>query len=877
MKPVISFRKTGMPTEHSATEAALAAYWSVPPEQLLSQLDVTDKGLLPADAENRFRTYGPNALEQQHQTRALVLLLSQFKSPLVLILIFAAAISIFVGEYTDALIVLAVVFGSTLLGFTQEYRAGNAVEKLRSQVTLKAKVLRGGESRTIDAERVVPGDIALLSAGSLIPADGVVLEANDFFVNQAVLTGETFPVEKRAGQVAANASLAERGNSVFRGTSVSSGTARVLIAQTGKGTVFGQIAQRLSLRPPETEFERGIQRFGYLLTQVMLVMVIVVLAVNIFLAKPLIDSLLFALALAVGLAPELLPAIISITLAHGAQAMAKRGVIVRRLNAIENFGSMDVLCTDKTGTLTEARIRLERHVDAQGRDSAHVLELAYLNSFFESGLKSPMDEAILAHEHPDVGAWTKIDEVPFDFERRRVSVLVERAGERLLVLKGAPEDVLRLCTHYETESCSRTSGAACELKSFDDAARAQVQARFDSLGREGFRVLAIACKRAPDTLVDAVVDDESELVLAGFAAFLDPPKASARPALQALAASGVAVKVVTGDNEQVARHVMAELGMPASGVLTGAEIAAMNDDALRARVEDVNLFCRANPQQKNRVLLALKARGHVVGYLGDGINDAPSLHTADVGISVDGAVDVAKQAAAMILLENDLGVLHAGIREGRRTFGNVMKYIMMATSSNFGNMFSMALATLFLPFLPLLPLQILLNNFLYDLSELALPLDRVDEPELASPRRWDMSFIRDFMIRIGPISSVFDFATFLILLQVLHADQAEFRTGWFVESLATQVLVIFVIRTRGNPLASRPHRALVLAALAVVALAIALPFTPLASLLGFTPLPLEFFGLLALLVVVYLAVVQWAKRAFYRHRDACHAAQADSQ
>ena len=596
-----------------------------------------------------------------------------------------------------------------------------------------------------------------------------------------------------------------------------------------------------------------------------LLLVLFTLLVNVVMDRPLLESFLFAVALAVGLTPELLPMVVSVTLARGAMRMAQARVIVKRLSAIQDMGAMDILCTDKTGTLTEAKIRLERHVDPQGAPSHRVLELAYINSFFESGLKSPMDEAILAHEHIDVSSWAKIDEVPFDFERRRVSVLVERGGERLLVLKGAPEDVLRLCTQYESGGSQPGSPDASSLQPFDDAAHEQAQALFGQLGQDGFRVLAIAWKREPGTLVDAVVGDESELVFAGFAAFLDPPKASARVALEALAASGVAVKIITGDNELVTRHVCAELGITVDGVLSGAEIAAMNDDALCARVEEVNLFCRANPQQKNRVLLALKARGHVVGYLGDGINDAPSLHTADVGISVDGAVDVAKQAAAMILLENDLVVLHAGIREGRRTFGNVMKYIMMATSSNFGNMFSMAAATLFLPFLPMLPLQVLLNNFLYDLSELPLPADNVDEDDLARPRRWDMGFIRTFMMTIGPVSSIFDFLTFWLLLAVLQADKALFRTGWFVESLATQVLVIFVIRTRASPFKSRAHPALAITSLGVVALAIILPFTPLASVLGFAPLPLRFIALLLGLTVIYLALVEMVKRWFYRH------------
>ena len=727
------------------------------------------------------------------------------------------------------------------------------------------QVLRDGQPQQRPAAELVPGDVVLLSAGDLIPADAQVLEAKDFFVNQALLTGEPYPVERHAGAPTDDAAWdAEADSAIFMGSSVVSGSARALVMRTAKRTAIGQIATSLEKPPPPTAFEIGTRRFGLLIMRLTLLLVLFTLLVNVAFHRPLLESFLFAVALAVGLTPELLPMVVSVTLARGAMRMAAQEVIVKRLTAIQDMGAMDVLCTDKTGTLTEAKIRLEKHVDPQGNESDRVLELAYLNSFFESGLKSPMDDAILAHQHIDVSGWTKIDEVPFDFERRRVSVLVERGADRLLIVKGAPEDVLRLCTHYECDSCLRPPDGRQQPKTFDTEAQAQVRALFDRLGADGFRVLAVATKREPETLVDAVVDDESELVLAGFAAFLDPPKASAKPALQALAASGVAVKIITGDNEQVARHVFGELGIPVTGVLTGAEIGAMNDDALRARVEDVNLFARANPQQKNRVLLALKARGHVVGYMGDGINDAPSLHTADVGISVDSAVDVAKQAAAMILLENDLNVLYAGIREGRRTFGNVMKYIMMATSSNFGNMFSMAAATLFLPFLPMLPLQILLNNFLYDLSELPIPLDNVDEQDLARPRRWDMAFIRDFMVCIGPISSIFDFLTFWLLLKVLHADETLFHTGWFVESLATQVLVIFVIRTRGRPFASRPHPALLLTSLGIVGVAMVLPFTPLAGMLGFTPLPPEFFGLLAGLMIVYLVLVEIVKRWFYR-------------
>jgi len=580
--------------------------------------------------------------------------------------------------------------------------------------------------------------------------------------------------------------------------------------------------------------------------------------VNTVTHKPLLDSFLFAIALAVGLTPELLPMVVSVTLARGALRMAGKHVVVKRLAAIQNLGSMDVLCTDKTGTLTEAKIILERHVDIFGGGSARVLELTYLNSFFETGLKSPLDEAILAHDHLDVSQWKKIDEAPFDFERRRVSVLVDDGVTRMLVVKGAPEDVLRLSTNYE-ENETRT------VRTWDAAARDAAQRQLEALGGQGLRVLGIAFKRVGQEHDHAGISDETELVFAGFAAFLDPPKASAAKALAALGASGVAVKIVTGDNELVTQHVCANLGLEVTGVLSGAEIAQMNDHALQARAETVNLFCRVNPAQKNRIILALKARGRVVGYLGDGINDAPALHSADVSLSVDTAVDVAKDAADLILLKRDLQVLHDGVLEGRRTFANIRKYIMMATSSNFGNMFSMAAASVFLPFLPMLPAQILLNNVLYDLSEVAIPLDRVDAEEIRGPQAWDMTFIRNFMWVIGPVSSLFDFLTFYVLLAVLNANEVLFQTGWFIESLVSQVLVIFVIRTRHSPISSRPHPALAATSLGVVLAAVILPFTGLGRYFGFQPPPVEFWGILIGLVVAYLGIVETAKHVFYRY------------
>jgi Mg2+-importing ATPase len=606
-----------------------------------------------------------------------------------------------------------------------------------------------------------------------------------------------------------------------------------------------------------TSGEIGTRRFGMLIMRLTMFMVIFVLLVNTLFHKPLLETFLFAVALAVGLTPELLPMVVSVTLARGALRMARKHTIVKRLSAIQDLGSMDILCTDKTGTLTEARIQLESHVDAEGKPSERVLELAYFNSFFESGLKSPLDEAILEHQHIDASSWNKIDEVPFDFERRRVSVLIDDGSRRWLVVKGAPDDILAFCTHYEAQAAKRQ----CPL---DETALAAIRNRYHALEREGFRVLGIAWRNVPLDHPHAIVNDETELVLAGFAAFLDPPKASAASALAALEKSGIAIKIVTGDSDLVTRHVCVRLGIPVTGLLTGKDIAQMDDHALQARAETTNLFCRVNPSQKNRVILALKARGHVVGYLGDGINDALSLHSADVGVSVDSAVDVARESADIILLKHDLHVLHGGVLEGRRTFGNILKYIMMGTSSNFGNMFSMAGASLFLPFLPMLPTQILLNNILYDISEIPIPFDQVDAAEIRTPRALDIGFIRNFMLIVGPISSLFDFLTFYILLVVLKADQKLFQTGWFVESLCTQVLVIFIIRTRANPLKSRAHPLLTATSLVVVGIAALLPFTPAGGYFGLVPLPAKFYFILVAMVLAYLLIVELGKQIFYR-------------
>jgi Mg2+-importing ATPase len=834
------------------------AFWQAPLERVCADLNSGREGLTAAEAAARLAIHGPNLMKPRHERALLLQFLGRFANPLVLLLLVAAAIAGATGDVTSSVIITCVVAMSVTLDFVQDARAGRAAERLRRTVALRAAVLRDGRPGTVAAEAIVPGDVVLLEPGVLVPADGRVLESRDFFVNQSLLTGEAYPVEKRAFDgTALGGDPAAAANAVFMGTTVISGTARALVCRTGPQTAVGQIGESLLARPPATAFEVGTRRFGLLILRLAILLVLFVLLVNALFHRPWLESFLFAVALAVGLTPELLPMVVSVTLSRGAIRMAKERVIVKRLAAVHDLGSMDVLCTDKTGTLTEARIRLERHVDPRGRDSARVLELAYLNSALETGIKSSMDEAILKHSEVDVSGWRKIDEVPFDFERRRVSVLADDGRARILVLKGAYEDVLSHCTRYEDDGPR-------SIASLDDAARRDVRARFEALSAEGFRVLGVAWKETPPDQSHAVIGDEAALVFAGFAAFEDPPKASAAEAVRALAASGVTVKIVTGDHRLVATHLCGELGLPSGGVLTGEEIASLSDPALAARAEGTTLFAQVTPSQKNRVLQAIRSRGHVVGYLGDGINDAPSLHSADVGLSVEGAVDVAKEAADLILLDQDLGVVHRGILEGRRTNGNIMKYIMMGTSSNFGNMFSMAGGTLLLPFLPMLPVQILVNNFLYDVSEIPIPLDRVDPEYVAKPRAWDMKLIRNFMLVVGPVSSIFDFLTFYVLLRVFHAGEALFHTGWFVESLATQVLVIFVIRTRGNPLRSRPSGILAATALTVVAIALGLPSTALGARLGFVPLPAPFLALVGGMAALYLVMVEGAKRWFYR-------------
>lgn len=823
-------------------------------------------GLSGEEAASRLTKVGPNVLVSGPRARFLRSVLERFGSPLVLLLLGASLLEVLTGDLPSALIVILIVASSVLLDAVQEHRAGQAAERLRHATEVRANVMRDGRVQRLPASVLVPGDLVLLAAGDLVPADGILVQARDLFVNQARLTGESYPVEKQAAPDHLSEDPFSSPAGVLLGSSIVSGSARMIVTRTGVRTTLGQVGSTLARRPPPRSFEVATRDFGLLILRLTFVLVAFVLLVNVVRGREWSESFLFAIALAVGLTPELLPAVVSVALARGALRMAERHVLVKRLAAIHDLGSMDVLCTDKTGTLTEARVELERALSPDGSPSSHVLQLAWLNSRFESGIQSPLDEALLRHEEVDLDGWEKIDEVPFDFERRRVSVLIAREGERLLVVKGAFEDVLRLATHCE-------DGGFDGVRVLEEEVRQQLVSRFEDLGREGLRVLGVAWKRESPDCGHVVLDDENELVFAGFVAFADPPKASAGPALRALEKAGVRIVIVTGDTELVAEHVCRELAVPVLGVVTGADLDELDDSALAARMESVNLCCRVTPSQKNRILQSLRRRGHVVGFLGDGINDAPSLHEADVGISVESAVDVTREAADLILLDQDLVVLREAILEGRRTLGNVRKYVLMGTSSNFGNMFSMAAASLFLPFLPMLPMQILVNNLLYDISEVPIPTDEVDEAFLARPHRWDMGFIRRFMVTMGPVSSVFDLATFALLLHLVGDDAASFQTGWFLESLATQVLVIFILRTQGRPWESRPSRTLTGTALGVLGVAFVLPFSPAGGALGFRPLPFFFLGALLPLVASYLVTVEGVKRWFFRR----HAASAGSE
>ena len=811
-------------------------------------------GLTSQAAAERLARYGPNEPAPARRRSAIVELLRLFANPLVLVLLIAAGASAALGEVTDAGIILAIVVLSNTLDFAQTRRSQRAVEHLQAQVAPKATVLRDGQWVDVRRTAVVPGDVVRLAAGDMVPADARLLESRDLYIQQAALTGESLPAEKQArGDAVSTQPDAE--NMVFLGTSVVSGTAKALIVTTGTATAFGDIAARLAAPPEPTAFERGLKDFSLFLTRTVFFLVLFLIIVGVLRHRDPLQSLLFAVALAVGLTPEFLPMIVSVTLANGAHAMARKKVIVKHLAAIQNFGSIDVLCSDKTGTITSGSMTLDQCLDPWGQASQRVLTLARLNSRNQTGIRSPLDEAILGTPQTDEeGLYRKVDEIPYDFERRRLSVVLEHESQRLLLTKGAPEGVLERTVAVEREG---------KVAPLDAELRARCRASFDDLSRKGLRVLAVAY-----VMVEArdnyTTGDERNLILAGFVTFADKPLPDAAAALAGLRNAGVRVKIITGDSDLVTSQVCTQVGLDPGRVVLGEEIEKMTDPALQAVAEETTVFARASPAQKNRILMALKHRGHVVGFMGDGINDAPSLHAADVGISVASAVDVAREAADIILIEPGLQVLTSGILEGRKALGNVMKYLLMGTSSNFGNMFSMAGASTFLPFLPMLPIQILLNNFLYDFSQVTIPTDNVDEEFVSRPRQWDIGLIRRFMLYVGPISSIFDFLTFYVLLHYFAASEPFFHTGWFVESLATQTLVIYVIRTMRNPLGSRPSRPLLITTLLVVAIGAILPFTTLARPLGLVPLTAAFYLFVAAATVLYLIGVQLAKGLLFR-------------
>lgn len=853
------------PGPQPAPSGSGECYWSRPAEELLAGLHSRATGLASREAAARLKESGRNEIARKRREGSAWLLIRQFRSPLVLILVFASAVSAFVGEIDEAAIIGVIVLASCLLGFTQEYGASRAMQALAARISSQATVLRDGAAVVIPAADIVPGDVVRLSAGNLIPADGVLLDARDLNVSEAVLTGETYPVVKVPGTSPPEAPVSRRGNALFAGTSIRSGTATMLVIRTGDRTEYAAIAGTIAHSAPETEFARGIRRFGYLMTEIMLVMVILVFFANLLLRRPPIDSLLFSLALAVGLTPELLPAIISVTLARGARTMAAGGVIVRRLDSIENLGSMDLLCTDKTGTLTEGVIHLDACLDPSGEASPDVRLWALLNATLQTGMANPLDEAIAAAATADDtrAAYVKVDEIPYDFVRKRLSVVVrEPTGDgQLMICKGAVRNILAACAFI------RLDGAEKPL----DAARAATLDRLvEAWSGKGFRVLGLAVRRfaAKESYTR---DDEAGLCFAGFLLFVDPPKAGMAETLKALSARGIRVKIITGDNRYVARYLAEAVGLGHRNVLTGEEVGRLTKEALFGRVARIDIFAEIDPNQKERIIAALRRRGNVVGYLGDGINDAPALHEADIGISVEGAADVAREAADMVLLQRDLGVLLRGVEDGRRTFANTMKYISTTTSANFGNMVSMAFASLILPFLPMLAPQILLNNLLSSLPSLAIAGDRVDADQIDTPRRWDIGSIRRFMIYFGLESSCFDFLTFGFLILVIHATAETFRTGWFMESLLTQLAIVLVVRTRNSFWKSRPSALLGWLTFAVGLVALTISYLPGAGWFGFVRLPTNAMAGLIGITLAYLATSEATKHWFFS-RERRHAA-----
>ncbi len=826
-------------------------------ETLFEKMGTSQKGLTDEEAKKRLSEYGFNEPAKKKKRTILFQILSKFLSPLVIVLLVIGVFSLFFGEKVSAILVMLMALISVLLSFVQEYRAGREAEKLSEMVRSTATVYRNGKAREIKIKEIVPGDIVDLFAGDMIPADLRIIFCKDLFVNQASLTGESFPVEKSSNLIESKSSSpAALTNIAFMGSSVVSGTGLGVVIKSGLATQFGELSRKLATIPIETGFDRGVRSFTWLMIRSMLVLVAVIFAINALSKGNPIQAFLFSLAVAVGLTPEMLPMLVAINLSKGALAMSKKEVIVKRLNSIQNFGAMDILCTDKTGTLTLDKIILEKHCDVVRNDDEDVLRLAYINSFYQTGLKNILDRAILRHEKLLVKEHKKVDEIPFDFSRKIMSVIIEMNGKHKLIAKGAPEEIFKRCTKYELDG---------EILDMEQLILTDLKEEHDRLSMEGFRVLALAYKDIEDKKEKYTKEDEENLVLKGYIAFLDPPKPTARKTIEVLKNLGIEFKVLTGDNELVTKKICSEVSIDVKELVTGEQVEKLDDKQLQELVKTASVFARLLPLQKERIIRALHKNKHIVGYLGDGINDAPALKAADVGISVNNAVDIAKESADIILLKKSLMVLADGVTEGRKTFGNILKYIKMGSSSNFGNMFSMTGASLFLPFLPMLPIQILLNNFLYDLSQVSIPSDEVDKEYLLKSRPWNVRYIKKFMLFIGPISSIFDFVTFGVLLFIFHASVALFRTAWFLESLCTQTLVIHIIRTGKLPfLESKPSQFLMFTSIYIVTIGLFIPFTPLGKYFGFVQPPPAYFVALVLIVAVYLLMVQFAKRWFIK-------------
>ena len=819
-------------------------------KKILGDLRSGKNGLTDKEAFRRSRFFGLNEVAHKKKIPPLVKLFSYFKSPLIIILLVAASISGLAGEFRNFLIIMIMVFLGVILNFYQEHKSNQAAEKIAHQLEIRATALRNGAKKEILAKYIVPGDVLLLSAGDIVPADGRIISADDFFVNESALTGESFPVEKKAGE--------GKTTSVLSGTHAVSGYCYFIATSTGGQTEYGRLAQTMTEAETPNAFENGIKNFGFLIIKIIILIVLLIFLVSALEQRNIIDSFVFALAVAVGVTPELLPMIMSVNMAKGSINMAKKGVLVKRLNAIPDFGSMDILCTDKTGTLTQDRITLVKHLNVFGTDSPKVLRQAYINGSLETGIKSILDKAILEFKDIDIKGIKKIDEIPYDFMRKRSSVIYEEKKKRRLVTKGAPEEIFKICTTYEIND---------KHKRLTPLMLKKIQKLYDGLSNDGLRVLAIATREIKDKKSTYPKTEEKDLTLIGFTAFYDPPKVSAKETIAAMREYGIEVKILTGDSPLVTKKICSDLGLDIKGILVGEDLDfdKMNDKTIASKAADNTIFARFSPIQKNRIISALKKDGYVVGYLGDGINDAPSLKTADVAISVSNAVDVAKEAADIILVNKGLKELMEGVIEGRKTFGNTMKYLMMGLSSNFGNMFSMVGAVIYLPFFPMLPGQILLNNLLYDTSQLTIPTDNVDVEYLRKPRHWDMRFIKYFMVIFGLISSVFDILTFILLFGFFGLKNSIFQSGWFIESLLTQTLVIYIIRTRKIPfLQSRPSKYLLATTLLIISLGIMIISTKIGHFFGFGDLPWTALIYIFVLVLIYLLIVEIAKQIFYR-------------